>query len=85
MIVGVPWTQVGGGMRVRLSTGRIVHVLDRIPGLPHIAVLRNGAGQTRPATVDPAALAEVVFDELSAAEAMLRAAFPRLEFLMEVH
>ena len=84
MIISIPWGQVPGGARVRLSTGRIVHVLDRVPGLPSLAVLRNGHGQTRPITVDPAAPADVVFDELSVAVASLKQRFAKVEFIREV-
>lgn len=83
MIVEIPWGQVPGGARVRLSSGRVVHVLDRVPGLPSLAVLRNSHGATRPITVDPAAMADVLFDTQDAAVAVLRAQFPAIEFLRE--
>lgn len=83
MIVPTPWGLVPGGARVRLSTGRVVYVLDRIPGHPELVMLRNASGSTRPATVDPAALVDVVFDEVAAAVASLRGRFPHVEFIRE--
>jgi hypothetical protein len=84
VIIAMRWSEVAGGMRVILSTGRIVHVLDRVPGLPGVAMLRNAHGRTASATVDPGAVVPVVFDEQDVALAHLKTRFTRVEFIREL-
>jgi hypothetical protein len=84
MIIPMRWCDVGGGMRVILSSGRTVHVLDRVPGLDGLVLLRNGAGRTAPIQVDPQAVVPVVFDQQDAAIAVLKARFGRVEFIREL-
>lgn len=78
------WGAVRAGQRVILSTGRVAHVLDRVPTLPGFVMLRNAHGRTASINVDPGALVPVLFDELDLAIASLAARFGRVEYLMDV-
>lgn len=80
----VRWADVAGGHKVILPSGRIAHVLERVPGAPDLVMLRNDHGDTRPMTVDPGAYVPVIFDEEIDAYASLKAVFPHVEFLRSV-
>lgn len=84
VIIPMRWSEVAGGMRVILSTGRTVHVLDRTPGLPDLAMLRNAAGRTAPIRVDPGAVVPVLFDDYDVAAGVLRTVFAQTEFIREL-
>lgn len=86
MIIPTRWRDVPGEVRVRLSTGRIAYVMPRVPGLPHMVVLRIGRdtpGGTRAVVVDPDAYADVLFDEFDLAQASLKVRFGAVEFVRE--
>lgn len=83
MILPVRWHDVRGGMRVILSSGRVVHVCERIEAMPELAMLRNAHGRTAAIRVDPQAVVPVVFDERDAALATLKMAFPKIEYVRE--
>lgn len=87
MIIPTRWRDVPGGVRVRLSTGRVAYVLPRVPGLPGMAMLRIDAdrkGGTRAVVVDPDAYADVLFGDFDLALASLRERFPDTEFIREL-
>lgn len=84
VIIPMRWADVPGGVRVVLSSGRVAHVLDRIPGMPALVMLRNATGHTRGVQVDPNAVVPMIFDEQETAAAVLRTAFPSIEYLREV-
>lgn len=83
MIITTPWGAVAGGVRVRLSTSRVVHILDRIPGRPDLVLMRSSGGATRLASVDPRATAQVLIEAPELAVIALRRHFPRIEYLRE--
>lgn len=84
MILPVRWHDVRGGMRVILSSGRVVHVCERIEAMPELAMLRNAHGRTAAIRVDPQAVVPVVFDTRDAVVASLRVRFPKVEFIREL-
>jgi hypothetical protein len=84
VIIPMRWCDAPGGVRVILPTGRTVYLLDRSPGLPSLAMLRDGRGRTAALRVDPGAVVPVVFEECEAAVIALKTAFGQVEFLREV-
>ncbi|HEX5997291.1 MAG TPA: hypothetical protein VFY84_19295 [Jiangellales bacterium] len=76
----MPWAEVPGGAKVVLSSGRVVRVLERIPGVTHLVNLRNEHGDTRALVVDPGAVVPVIFDEEFAAYASLKTRFGHVEY-----
>jgi len=78
------WSDAPGGVRVILPTGRVVHLLDRVPGLAGLAMLRDARGRTAPLRVDPGATVPVLFEEPEAAVAALKTVFHDVEFIREV-
>lgn len=81
--VSIAWGQVPGNVRVQLSTGRVVRILDRIPGRPDLVLMRAAHGDTRLVTVDPLAPAQVLIGTEEQVAAALRTRFPHVEFIRE--
>jgi hypothetical protein len=81
------WADVVGGMRVMLPSGRVAHVMDRVPEMPTMVMLRidrDARGGTRPMQIDPNAVVPVVFDNAAAAFGKLKTVFPHVEFIREI-
>lgn len=84
MIIATPWGCVPNGARVVLSTGRVVHVLPRVPGLPGVVGIRTDHGKSAVINVDPSMPVPQLIEQQDVAVATLREAFPDIEYLMEV-
>lgn len=77
----LPWGELRAGHRVILESGRIVHVLPRVDGLPGFVALRNEHGSTRGMQRDPADRVPVLAEQQDMAVAALAAAFGGIEYL----
>ena len=83
MILPMAWRDVRAHQRVILPTGRVVHVLPRVPGMPEAVGLRAAGGQTRLTRVNPDEIVPVVVERRDMTVAILAAVFPGLEYLGE--
>jgi len=83
MIVPVPWRDVRPHQRVILESGRVVHVMPGVAGVPEARVLRAANGATRVVRVDPLTVVPVVVEQRDVAVALLASAFNNIEYLRD--